>query len=85
MMPMERFSLWPGMPAPMGGVGRHGVGGGGVRVDAEIDVAQCAELGLEHDLLALTVGLVEVIAHIADVGGQIAWNISRTMPTSRQR
>ena len=53
-----------------GGVGGHGVGGGGVGVDAEVDVTQCAELGLEHDLLALAVGLVEVIAHIADVGGK---------------
>ena len=53
-----------------GGVGRHGVGGGGVGVDAEVDVAQRAELGLEHDLLALAVGLVEIVAHIADVGGK---------------
>ena len=29
------------------------------------------ELGLEHDLLALAVGLVEVIAHIADGGKQL--------------
>ena len=28
-----------------GGVGRHGVGGGGVGVDAEVDVAQCTGAG----------------------------------------
>ena len=53
-----------------GCIGRHGVGGRRVRIDAEVDVTQSAQLGLEHDLLALAVSLVQIAAHIADVGGK---------------
>ena len=69
-MPMERSSLRPGMPAPMGGVSADGVGGGRVGVDAEVDVPQRAQLGFEQDLLARLVGLGQVLAHVADVGGK---------------
>ena len=53
-----------------GCIGGHGVGGRRVRIDAEVDVTQSAQLGLEHDLLALAVSLVQIAAHIADVGGK---------------
>ena len=53
-----------------GCIGGHGVGGRRVRIDAEVDVTQSAQLGLEHDLLALAVSLVQIVAHIADVGGK---------------
>ena len=53
-----------------GGVGRHGVGGGGVGINAEVDVAQGAQLGFEHDLLAGFVSLGQVLADIADIGGK---------------
>ena len=53
-----------------GCIGGHGVGGRRVRIDAEVDVTQSAQLGFEHDLLALAVSLVQIVAHIADVGGK---------------
>ena len=50
-----------------GGVSADGVGGSGVGVDAEVDVAQSAQLGLEQHLLAGGIGVSQILAHVADV------------------
>ncbi|CDB87439.1 putative uncharacterized protein [Firmicutes bacterium CAG:170] len=48
------------------GIARVGGGRGRIGEDAEINVAQRAELGLEHDVLAGLLGLVEVGGRVAD-------------------
>ena len=50
-----------------GGVSADDVGGGGVGVDAEVDVAQSAQLGLEQHLLAGGICVSQILAHVADV------------------
>ena len=50
-----------------GCIGTDDVGRGGVGVDAEVDVAQSAQLGLEQDLLPGGIRIGQVLAHIADV------------------
>ena len=50
-----------------GGVSADGVGGSGVGVDAEVDVAQSAQLSLEQHLLAGGIGVSQILAHVADV------------------
>ena len=54
-----------------GGVGRDVVGGGGVGPDAEIQIPQSAQLGLEEDAFALGLGLTEEGAGVADEGGEV--------------
>ena len=49
------------------GIARIGGRGRGIRENAEVNVAQRAELGLEHDALAGLFSLIEVLAGIADV------------------
>ena len=50
-----------------GSVSTDDVGRGGIGVNAEIDVAQSAQLSLEQDLLACSVCIGQILAHIADV------------------
>ena len=49
------------------GIARIGGRGRGIRENAEVNVAQRAELGFEHDALAGLFSLIEVLAGIADV------------------
>ena len=49
-------------------VGRDGVGGGGEGIDAVVDVAQRAQLGLEHDALARSLCALQQLEGVADVG-----------------
>ena len=50
------------------GVGRHSVGGGGVGIDAVVQIPQGAQLGLKEDVLPLGLGLAQECAGIADKG-----------------
>ena len=50
-----------------GSISTDDVGGGGVGVDAKVDVAQSAQLCLKQHLLAGSVCIGQVLAHIADV------------------
>ena len=43
------------------------VGGGGVRVDTKVDIAQCAQLCLKQHLLAGCIGIGQILTHIADI------------------
>ena len=49
------------------GVGRDGGGAGGVGEDAEVNVPQGPQLGLEDDVLPLVDGPVQVAADVADI------------------
>ena len=50
-----------------GGISADDVGRGGVGVDAEVDVAQSAQLGLEQDLLAGGICVGQILTRVADV------------------
>ena len=53
-----------------GRVGRESGGRGGVGVNAEVDIAQCAELSLEHDGLAGLHRIGEVHGRVAHIVGK---------------
>ena len=53
------------------GVARVRGGRRGVGEDAEVDVAQRAELGLEHDVLAGLFGVIEEPGRVADIGREL--------------
>ena len=53
------------------GVARVGGRGGGIGEDAEVDIAQRAQLGLKHDVLAGLFRLIEVLAGVADIGREL--------------
>ena len=55
MMPTHLIQLAAGHARADGRIGGDGGGGGGVGIDAEIDVPQRAQLGLEEDVLARAV------------------------------
>ena len=53
------------------GVARVGGRGGGIGEDTEVDIAQRAQLGLKHDVLAGLFRLIEVLAGVADIGREL--------------
>ena len=62
-----KIQLVAGNACADGGISADHIGGGGVGINAEINIAQRAQLSLEQDLFALAVCLVQIVACIADV------------------
>ena len=53
-----------------GSKGRNSIRGAGVGHDAKVDIAERAELSLEHDVLARLDGSAEIFGSIADIVGE---------------